>query len=119
MIMLRFNIYQGQVPDADVKLHVGDTTELELTVLDANGDKWPDSWTAELIVRRSNDDVTGEFSISADTEATPLDIDNIFYFGTAFISFESGTYTMFLRLTSLDATPQIVSFESFNLEVLE
>ena len=117
--MLRYSIYQDQIPDARPIIHVGDTTELELTVFDANGDPWPDSWTAELVVRRSVNDSEGEFTVNADSEATPLDIDNVFYFGTAFMSFESGTYSVFLRLTSSDATPEIVSFNSFNLEVLE
>ena len=116
--MLQYTIYQNQSPDADPTIYVGDSQEIELTVQDANGADWPNDWTAELIVRRSNDDSVGEITIPSEVEATPLDIDNVFYFNLSYVSFEAGTYTCILRLTSDDATPLVVSFKQFPLEVL-
>lgn len=116
--MYQLTMYLGEkVDETPLAVKVGDVPVLEVTALDASGADWPDDYTATLVVRRSERDSTDQIEIAMDTEATPLDVDNIYYFHLTEMTFEPGNYEAHLVVESDDPTPDVYSFETFSIEV--
>jgi len=121
---MKIIIYEGELPDGEVVIHVGDNPILELEVFDSEGVEWESGYEAYLVVRRCEESSLGEIVIDELAETTPYG-DNNYFFELEDVSFEEGDYEAFLLLEGdydyALTTPvsTIYSFEPFKINVVE